>query len=263
MIHLGTGTSCSPHHLSIACASGRGYEPAQPAPASLPALLPARDPCHSYPGGEGGTPPCLLHSSLRLLYSSVAGNRVTGMFKDRLRLWPRYAQATSTAGEKGRMPAAPERTLGTRGTGLGAHCLQWTQSKGGHQLFQHPPGAGYTALASPVPGRDNGGPRRLLVTRVPGVLRLRPEHRAAMVPAWLPRLLLQRRSYRQGRGVTSGSRGAPPDQYGTARGCSVDSSAAFGKHQAGTHHSSSIYSPLCPRRGGARRGWRPPARLLA
>lgn len=81
-----------------------------------------------------------------------------------------------------------------------------------------------------------------------------------MVPAWLPRLLLQRRSYRQGRRVSPGSRGAPPDQRGTARGCSVDSSAAFGKHQAGTHLSSTTCSPLCSRRGGERRGWRAPAR---
>lgn len=80
------------------------------------------------------------------------------------------------------MPTAPEWALGTRGAGIAANCLQWTQSKRGHQLLRHPPGAGYTALAALVPGRDNGGPRRPLVTRVPGVLRLRPEHRAAMVP---------------------------------------------------------------------------------
>lgn len=64
----------------------------------------------------------------------------------------------------------------------------------------------------------------------------------------------------KGAGVSPGSRGAPPGERGTARGCSVDSSGAFGKHQAGTHLSSPIHSPLCSRRGGARRGWRPPAR---
>lgn len=95
-----------------------------------------------------------------------------------------------------KQPALPGRREDAHsprvGTGTGTDCLQWTQSKRGHQLFPHPPGAGYTALAALLPGRDKGGPRRPLLTRVPGVLRLRPEHRAAMVPGWLPRLLLQR-----------------------------------------------------------------------
>lgn len=100
----------------------------------------------------------------------------------------------------GRREDAHRPRAGFGHAGTGARCLQWTQSKRSHQLFQHPPGAGYAALAAPVPGRDKGGPRRLLVTRVPGVLRLRPEHSAAVVPAWLPRLLLQRRSTGKGAG---------------------------------------------------------------